>query len=92
MIHGLVALRCYEVTIQLFRVVDPAGAENLKCICFIGIILAEEPDILLLLVLIPQVASKGILVFKDGVLDWLGAEWLVTMDFHLSFLSSNPIF
>ena len=92
MIHALVSLRCYKVTIQLLRVVDPTGAKNLECICLIWVIFTQETYVPLLLILIPQIATEGVLVLKLSILDGMTTEWHVTMDFSYGFLMSNPIF
>ena len=69
---------------------DPSGTEHLKSVSLIRVVLGQEPNVPLLLILAPQVATERVLVPKDGVLQRHSPERLITVHFlHLILVGDS---
>lgn len=87
----LVCQRVTEVAIQLLGVGDPAGAQDLKGIGLIRIVLAEVTNVALLLILGPHIAPERILMLMLTALYGHGAEWHLVVQSLLLRLASFPL-
>ena len=90
-LKGLVRLRCDEITVQLFRVVDPSGTEHFKGAGFVWVIFTEVANVTLLLVCAPQVACERVLVLVYSLLKWHRLERRFPMQIGLFLFGCFPL-